>query len=249
MGGQARQLLGHIDALGEQAHFEADAVVVEGGGGIAQAGGELLLVFGHQRRHAGLHLGHQGAHVGDAAADHLGELLALAAAGGDELVEGRRDEPDDLGLQRVEGRAIVGEHTGPAQHLGHAEGRGLGQLGLDGELGIFQLAKQHGVNRKLARCAILRLEIETAFDLAAAQLAGDRFPQDGFGLAQIVVDAEGEIEVAGIDAAQFEVQGDAAQVAGLDGVARHAENHVFFPVWSGDPQVNYRPRTPPKDEV
>ena len=47
---------------------------------------------------------------------------------------------------------------------------------------------------------------------------------------QVVADPEGEVEVAGIDAAQFEVQGHAAHVTGLDGKARHAENHVFFPV-------------------
>ena len=41
----------------------------------------------------------------------------------------------------------------------------------------------------------------------------------------------------GIDAAQFEVQGHAAQVAGLDGVTRHAENHVFFPNVERNPQA------------
>jgi hypothetical protein len=57
----------------------------------------------------------------------------------------------------------------------------------------------------------------------------------GFGLAQIVVDAEGKIEVAGVNASQFEVQGDAAQVANLDGVSPSCCESSCFSRESGDP--------------
>ena len=249
MGAEARQLLGHIDTLGKQTDFQADAVVIECGRSIAQTGGELFLIFGNQGRHARLDGSDQFTHAGNAATNHLGQFFAFTAPGGDQFIQRGGDGGGNFRLQGLESDAVIGENTGPAQHFGDGQRRGLGQLGLNESLGGLQLAKQHAVNGQVPRCAILRLEIETTFDLAALELAGDRFAQHGLGLTQIVIDPEGKVEIAGIDAPQFEVQSDTAQVTCLDGVARHAVDHPVFPEIARQSEAKLATPNATKDEV
>ena len=54
--------------------------------------------------------------------------------------------------------------------LSNRQGRGLWQFHLDGGLGSLQLPQQHAVDGNVARCVILRLQIEAALNLAPLKL-------------------------------------------------------------------------------
>src|SRR5690606_41395891 len=70
--------------------------------------------------------------------------------------------------------------------------------------------------RHAARRGVAGLQVEATLDLAAPQARADAFADRGLGGAQIVDDAKPEVEIARIDAAQFEMKADTAQVPRLD---------------------------------
>ena len=162
-----------------------------------RAGGELLLVFGDQRRHAGAARGHQIAHVGDAAADHRRDDFSPSRRRvATKIVEGRRDEPArSAGLELIEGHAVVGQHAGPAQHLANAQG-GWGSSAWMASSGIFSWLSSIGVHRKLALrypSPADRNGTRPCPGSTCRRIASRR----RFGLAQIVADAEGQIQSRG----------------------------------------------------
>ena len=117
------------------------------------------------------------------------------------------------------------QHAGPAQHFGHREGGGVGQglayLAFQG----LQLGQQVGVDGQLAVLALAGDQVEAQFHLAPGQLGGDGFAQGRLQHPQVVHDAEMDVEEAGIDAAQFQVQGAACHFPGFGGIAGHTVDH------------------------
>ena len=69
------------------------------------------------------------------------------------------------------------------------------------------------------------LQVQATFDLATTEARGDALADRGFGRAQVVDDAETEIEIARIDAAQLEVKADTTQVSRLYRETCHALDH------------------------
>jgi len=69
-------------------------------------------------------------HPLDALGDHRGQLLAFAAAAGNQIVECFARQGADLGQQLLEVQPVVREHARPAQDLAHRQagaGRDFGQ--------------------------------------------------------------------------------------------------------------------------
>jgi hypothetical protein len=81
--------------------------------------------------------------------------------------------------------------------------------------------------RRGALPARLCLQVAAHFDLAARDALGDFFAQRHFEETQVFAEAKADVEVARIDALEFEVQHRAAQVAAGGGIAGHAVDHDF----------------------
>ena len=225
MGGKARDLLGHVDAGGEQADLLADALLVQGRHGFAQAHGQALLVLGQGLGQLGRRLGHQGAHALHPLQDHGRQLVALAAAGGHQIVQGGAGQGQDLAHQDIGRQALVGQYPRPAQHFRHRQRPGIRQDVAHRALGAAQLLQQGTVDRQFVGGGGRGEQVEAAFHLAPVQARGDQLPQLGFGQAQVLADAEIDVQVARIDSAQLQMENASPDVAAAGRVPRHAVDH------------------------
>ena len=88
-----------------------------------------------------------------------------------------------------------------------------------------ELVEQRTVERHAARRGVAGLQVEATFDLAAAEARGDALADRGLRGAQVVDDAEAEIEIARVDAAQLEMKADTTQVSRLNRETCHALDH------------------------
>lgn len=158
-------------------------------------------------------------------ADHVGELVALALAGGDELVERGVGQLDDRRQHLVEAEAVVGKHARPTQQLVDRQRRGVGEARTQAVLRSGELVEQRAVERHAARRGVAGLQVEATFDLAAAEARGDALADRGLRGAQVVDDAEAEIEITRVDAAQLEMKADTTQVSRLNRETCHALDH------------------------
>ena len=165
----------------------------------------------------------QFAHARDALHDHRGQLVALAFARRHQFVERAGGQSRDLRLQLIESQRVVRQHARPAQQLRHGKRRGARTAFQHGRLQSLQLRQKFRVQRQFPCDTVIARERQPAFDLATRDARTDRFTQHRLGKAQIVCDAEGNVKVARIDAAQLDVEGQPPEIPGLGGEAGHAE--------------------------
>jgi hypothetical protein len=155
--------------------------------------------------------------------------FALPRAGGEQLIEGGAGERRALALQQLGAQLLVAHHARPAQHLGRAERRRVGNLVAHRLLECGKLQEQGAVERRLARRRAGRQQVQAAVHLAAVQPGGEDLAQGRLHHAQLLADAEVEVQVARIDRAQLQVEHAPSRVTHLHGISRHAVDHLAHP--------------------
>jgi len=206
VGSQTAKFLGHVDARGKHRHFLQDAIVAGVTQGLGQTLAQLFGKQGLRFGNAGCDTTHDVAHAVEPFDDHGRQLGAFATAAGGKVVERLAGQRHDLRPERRKIDALVTEHAGPAQGFVHTQGGRIGQLGTHLGAQCLQHGEQIAVELKLLGSGRRRIEGQSAFDLAARQACGKQLTQRHFQRAQILVNPEMKIQIAGIDAFQFYLQ-------------------------------------------
>jgi hypothetical protein len=181
-----------------------------------------LLVRGERFRQQRGDFPHLLAHSAHALQDAGGELGAFARARRHQLVERAAAKRGHRAAQAFL-VGVLADHARPAQEVGDAQRRRLGE-GLFCRVGErAQPLERFGVEprRGLGRPVGQR---KPAIDLAASDAGGDQLAQGRLVRAQLVGDAELQIEEARIDRTQLEAQRSTGRTGRRRGVAGHALN-------------------------
>ena len=130
--------------------------------------------------------------------------------------------------ERVGCQCRLRQHSRPSQDLRNAERCRARRVPLHvggGLRDLFDALRRDGKRRRTRRSPGER---DPAFDLAAPEFRRDALAQRGFLAADLVGKADREVEVAMIDAAEVDGEGNAGLFSGNRREPGHAENHGLF---------------------
>jgi len=119
----------------------------------------------------------------------------------------------------------LGDDAGPAQHVAHAQGRGLRHFLQYLQRELAQPRERLGVHARAGREGGRVVVEDPAIDLAARDARDDQLAQHGLGGAHLVGDAKLQVEKARIDRAQLHREPAARRVGRGSGEAGHALDH------------------------
>src|SRR6185312_11314801 len=159
----------------------------------------VALLF-DRRRHQRSGAPGQFAQLGQMPEQHRGESGAFALTGGQQRLQGRarqfRHLPAPVGIGRALG-------VTQADDVGHAERRGVGQPGPNVVLdGAQPLQQARGwIGQRAGRSAA---QYGANLDLAALEPGGQQLAQGRLMLAKLVGQAQGQVQKAAVDRADFE---------------------------------------------
>ena len=240
VGAQPREFFGDVNADGKGGGFGQGPVVyrfgqggaVRQGHGLFPAVQKALALLGHQLRHQGLGLGGQTAQLVQVAAQHGDQALAFALACGQQLLQRRIGQVQDVGAPVVGNRVLV---AGQAQYVGDAQWGGQRQPGLHVVLHAIEALQQFGTG--VGNAGSVRVfERGAQFNFAAPYLFNDSFAQRWLQMAEFVWKTKGKIQESAVDGPDFKSQAGrggrgfavgigAAGAAVLNtGIAGHAVN-------------------------
>jgi hypothetical protein len=191
---------------------------------VGQARGQLGALAFADRRDQGADLGGDALDPIHALGNGGGQLRALAFTRGHELVQHLVHQRQRLGLQRGRFDRLALQHARVLQQLGEAHAH-LRESGLQALGQPAQLVDQHLVDRQRGchfRCAQAQHRIE----LAAVQAAGDLLAQGRLDRAQLLGQAQAQLQEAVVDRAQLAGKRAPGGCAFAAGVGGHAPNHA-----------------------
>ncbi|CFN67973.1 Uncharacterised protein [Bordetella pertussis] len=190
----------------------------------AQLERQLLAVIGQQLGQVGFDAVDNAAHAVGAFAHHRGQALAFAGAA---FLHLRQRLLGGLHAGRAPGlriERVVAALAGPVEQFDQAR---RGDFGQDGAR-VVQLRGQRAQPLRVQRGefggggAGIR---HAHFDLAARQLGGQQFAQRRLDVAQLVGQAEIQVEITAVDAAQLERERALLEVGAGVAEGSHAADH------------------------
>jgi hypothetical protein len=172
------------------------------------------------------HPGDQGFERGAALPEELAQPHALARPRRYEFLQRLAEEPLGGLLQLIPATRLVAQYARPAQHIECVQRRRQRQGAIDHMHGRQHALEPRGIDVECPGSALRPAVADGAVDLAATQLLGEARAQLALGGAQLIRQAEADLEEAMVDAAQLAHQRAPASAGLAAREAGHARDHV-----------------------